>query len=158
MRAGHTLALAGHYREKNSNNTRGVPKLMDKPAIGTMFRRVQDEFNESELLFLITPNYIGEVEAAAMSQVLPGQTSQSPSDRELFLNAHSEVPRCQDDCPVNRNFGPQPIPTPLGAPRNGMEEQGIGDQAPGMGLRTSQPQGNREASQSNGFNWPANRR
>jgi pilus assembly protein CpaC len=152
MRTGHTLALAGHYREKSNNNLRGTPGLMDRPILGTMFRKTEDEFNETELLFLITPNFISEVEAGALTGTMPGQSTQAPSDRELYLKAHSEVPRCQDDCPVNRNLGAQPAPAIEGYQMNAPD-------APDAPVSESKPQqpARREASQSNGFNWPTKR-
>lgn len=158
MRTGHTLALAGHYRESTKNNLKGIPKLMDKPAIGTMFRRTQDDFNETELLFLITPNFIADVEAGALTQTMPGQSTTSPSDRELFLNAHSEVPKCQDDCPVNRNLGASPAMGGFGM--NATGESNYGSQVPPTGNSNHSPKQppRRDASQSNGFNWPTNRR
>jgi pilus assembly protein CpaC len=162
MRTGHTLALAGHYREKNTNSIRGLPKLMDQPALGALFRRTQDDFNETELLFLITPNFIGDVESCVLPSQMPGQLTQSPSDRELFLNAHSEVPRCQDDCPVNHHLGPQMSPLPVSQPHYGAaKESPAGPVAPAMGnypQRSAAQAPAREASRQPGFNWPANRR
>ena len=55
MRAGHTLALAGDYREISSTENRGIPKLKHSPFLGPLFRSVSDEVNETELVFLITP-------------------------------------------------------------------------------------------------------
>ena len=37
MKAGHTLALAGDYREKDETEVRGIPKLMDNPWFGPAF-------------------------------------------------------------------------------------------------------------------------
>lgn len=172
MRTGHTLALAGHYREKNNNTARGLPKLMDIPGVGTVFRRVQDDFNETELLFLITPNFINDVEACMLPNQMPGQLTQSPSDRELYFNAHSEVPRCNDDCPVNHNLGPQVMPQPLSnsVPNgNGNEFNGNFHSypqaaptslnvpaVPQRAAATPPPQ--RQASRPSSFNWPSNYR
>ena len=104
MKAGHTLALAGDYREETQTEIRGIPKLMDSPIFGPMFRKVQEETNETELVFLITPRFISEVEPHRVPRLGPGQLTQSPSDREFYLNGHMEVPRCDEGCPVNDRF------------------------------------------------------
>ena len=104
MRAGHTLALAGDFTERVSTTSRGVPKLMDSPLLGPLFRNNSDDFSETELVFLITPQYVSDVDASLANDRLPGTTSTYPSDRELFINGHMEVPRCKDDCPTPDHF------------------------------------------------------
>jgi len=104
MKAGHTLALAGDYRESTQAEVRGIPKLVDNPVLGPLFRRVEEERSETELLFLITPRFISEVEPNQIPRLGPGQLTASPSDRELYLNGHIEVPACGEDCPTNDRF------------------------------------------------------
>ncbi|MEL7497122.1 MAG: pilus assembly protein N-terminal domain-containing protein [Planctomycetota bacterium] len=102
---GHTLALAGDYREDVEVQKRGLPKIMDHPFWGAPFRRISETKNETELVFLITPRFIGEVEASQMPPVGVGRTSASPSDNEFYLDSYLEVPRCPgDDCDVNDAF------------------------------------------------------
>ncbi|MFK7767345.1 MAG: type II and III secretion system protein family protein [Mariniblastus sp.] len=104
MKAGHTLALAGDYREDVSTTTRGIPMLMHSPVIGPIFRRIEEEKNETELVFLLTPRFVSEVDASMAPRLGPGQLTGSPSDRELYINGHIEVPRCNEDCPVDNAF------------------------------------------------------
>lgn len=104
MKAGHTLALAGDYREEVQTEVRGIPGLMDSPFFGPAFRRVEEERNETELVFMITPRFISEVEPNRVPRIGPGQLTQSPSDRELYVNGHVEVPRCDEGCPANDRF------------------------------------------------------
>ena len=104
MKAGHTLALAGDYREDSQSQTRGVPKLMDSPFIGPFFRAESDETNETELVFLITPRFISEVEPNQLPALGPGQLTTTPSDLEFFGHGFLEVPKCREDCPVNDSF------------------------------------------------------
>jgi pilus assembly protein CpaC len=104
MRAGHTLALAGDFTERTSSSTRGVPKLMDSPLFGPLFRSATSDESETELVFLITPQYVSDVDAAYASGPLPGASSDAPSDRDLFINGHIEVPRCKEDCPTPNYF------------------------------------------------------
>lgn len=101
---GHTLALAGDYREDLEVQKRGLPKIMDHPFWGAPFRRTTETKNETELVFLITPRFIGEVESNKMAPIGVGRGSTSPSDREFYLDSYIEVPRCQEDCPVNDEF------------------------------------------------------
>jgi pilus assembly protein CpaC len=105
MRAGQTLALAGDYREKVESEVRGAPGLMNKGAWGIPFRNTHSEENETELVFLITPQFVQGVNANQFVGPFPGQTSKPPSNRELMINGHVEVPRCPDDgCPTSSPF------------------------------------------------------
>ena len=104
MRAGHTLALAGNYREEQSTVKRGIPKLMQSPIWGPFFRKVEDNANETELVFVITPRFISDVDPTVASKVGVGQLTESPSNHELYINGYVEVPKCKDDCPTNDRF------------------------------------------------------
>jgi pilus assembly protein CpaC len=104
MTAGHTLALAGDYREDLEVEKQGIPKLMDHPFWGAAFRRNREQKNETELVFMITPRFIDEVEASQTPPIGVGRTSVSPSDSEFYLDAHVEVPNCQEDCPTPDGF------------------------------------------------------
>lgn len=100
MRAGHTLALAGDYREEIESEVKGLPGLVNTPYLGSLFRRVQDTKNEVELVFLVTPRFIGEVEAHQLPPCGPGRETDSPSDCQLYMEGHLEVPRCNNDCDI----------------------------------------------------------
>jgi len=168
MRAGHTLALAGDFRETTATSVRGIPAIMDRPIIGSLFRRVQDEFNETELVFLITPNFIADVDPTQVPVNLPGTMTRPPSDRELYLNAHVEVPKCEEDCPVNTNLGgPRMIhPNHPGYfPTVPQSLQQPNEPFPGQHLESRNDRSSteqvapREARQpSTGFGWPSTKR
>lgn len=100
MKAGHTLALAGDYREDHSASKTGIPGLMHSPVFGPLFRTVEDQVNETELVFMITPRFISDVDPSATPQLGPGQMTTYPSSRQLMVDGYLEVPRCEDDCPV----------------------------------------------------------
>ncbi len=106
MRAGHTLALAGDYREEVEAQVRGIPGLLNLPAIGTAFRRSQETKIETELVFLITPRFISDVRQDQVPYNNVGRQTQSPSNSELYFKGHVEVPRCYNDCPTS-TFVPQ---------------------------------------------------
>ncbi len=173
MKAGHTLALAGDYREDSQSEIRGTPKLLDMPIVGTMFRKVQDDSNETELVFLITPRFISEVEPHQVPHLGPGQLTTTPSDRELLRDGYLEVPRCQDDCPIYDRFdesnpsspyppsmnyqSAQPVktensPQPKNASDNNQFQ--LSKQQPSNPDRTQTP-APREAKAFGGFNWPS---
>ena len=122
MKAGHTLALAGDYREDHSATKRGIPGLMHSPVFGPLFRTVEDTSNETELVFMITPRFISDVDPASAPRLGPGQMTTVPSSRELLIDGYLEVPRCGDDCPVPPVTQPQ-----------------FQNTAPGFGANFSQP-------------------
>lgn len=98
MKIGHTLALAGDIREEVESSTRGIPGLMHTPYLGSLFRRVEETRTEVELVMLLTPRFIGEVDPVLLPRIIPGRQTASPSDCELFYKGHIEVPRCGPDC------------------------------------------------------------
>ncbi len=98
MKIGHTLALAGDIREEVEATTSGIPGIMHTPYIGSLFRRVEETRTEIELVMLLTPRFVGEVDPSLLPTCLPGRQSASPSDCELFWKGHIEVPRCGPDC------------------------------------------------------------
>jgi len=112
MKAGHTLALAGDYREIGRTENKGIPGLMNSAFWGPAFSAKSDETNETELVFLITPRFISEVEPNRVPRLGPGQLTQSPSDAEFYLYQHMEVPNCKEDCPVNDRFD-DPLAKPV---------------------------------------------
>ncbi|QEG20976.1 type II and III secretion system protein family protein [Mariniblastus fucicola] len=118
MKAGHTLALAGDYREDHAATKRGIPGLMHSPVFGPIFRTVEDTENETELVFLITPRFISDVDPASAPQLGPGQMTTAPTSRQLMVDGYLEVPRCTDDCPIPPSYSRQSM--------NGNMSQGYG--------------------------------
>ena len=154
MRAGHTLALAGDYKESFSGENQGVPKIKHSGIFGPLFRRVSVEENETELVFLITPQFVSDVEPGQMPAGKLGGLTASPSNRELYKNGHLEVPVCAADCPIDDSFGirgggaPQAQLNYPAMPTQGMQYQGLP-----MGQTAPQPVIERHAN--NGFSWPS---
>lgn len=91
MRAGQTLALAGIIQNRRDAEVKGVPFLVDLPWVGTMFRSVEDTFNEVELVIMVTPQFIGGVEGDFEG---PGQGTTAPNDVDFYFRGYLEVPRC----------------------------------------------------------------
>ena len=158
MLVGHTLALAGDYREEIETTKQGAPKLMDHPFWGAAFRRTEEVKTETELVFLITPRFIDAVDASSVARIPFGKNSSSPSDRELYSNAYIEVPACPgDNCQINDGFRSQANPNSGSYP--GMQQfnsQPAQDVpaiiAPTMSDNDEAPAKSRQAS---GFSWPS---
>jgi len=155
MPVGHTLALAGDYREETETLKRGAPKLMDHPFWGAAFRRTEELKTETELVFLLTPRFIDAVEAASLRQAPFGKNSTSPSDRDLYVNGHTEVPPCPGgDCPVNDGFGNQIAPHPTGHLGPGQPQY----HQPAVAAPSFSGSGTKKAParsrQASGFSWP----
>jgi pilus assembly protein CpaC len=107
MMAGQTLAIAGLVQTRVEANKRGLPWVSDLPYVGALFRRVEEINNEVELLILVTPELVEAMDAHEVPPCGPGLRTASPSDCELYLKGHLEVPRC---CPPGSAMG-----QPLGA-------------------------------------------
>lgn len=165
MPVGHTLALAGDYREELETEKRGLPKLMDHPFWGAAFRKTEEVRTETELVFLLTPRFIDAVEASRLKRAPFGKASKSPSDKEFYLDGHIEVPTCPgDDCPTPDGFRNQVVPAgapgvafPTGQPaqnyfQNQIPSNSVQEVVPPMGgVDTQVP----AAVQGNGFSWPS---
>ena len=66
---------------------------------------MQEQYNEIELLILVTPELAEAVNACDMPPGGPGLNTTSPSDCELYLKGHLEVPICN---PAGRGAAPSP--------------------------------------------------
>ena len=114
LRAGQTLVLAGLVQTRIETENRGLPWISEIPYLGVPFRRVHEEVNEIELLIMVTPELIDPLDPHEVPQCGPGMHTTSPSDWQLYLQGHLEVPNC---CPApNRPSGPME-PTPAGGPQ-----------------------------------------
>ena len=99
LQAGQTFAIAGLLQTRTESFTRGTPLLGELPFIGAMFRRVVEERNDIELLITVTPELVSAMDPHEVPTGGPGLNSASPSDTELYMKGHIEVPNMLgDDC------------------------------------------------------------
>jgi pilus assembly protein CpaC len=85
VQSGQTFAIAGLLnRQVNARNSR-VPGLGDMPILGSLFRSVRYETNETELLIMVTASLV-EPTSTDAEAVLPGATHEPPNDWELYAN------------------------------------------------------------------------
>jgi pilus assembly protein CpaC len=167
MPVGHTLALAGDYREEIETEKRGAPKLMDHPFWGAAFRKTEEVRSETELVFLLTPRFIDAVEASQLKRAPFGKSSKSPSDKELYIDGHVEVPTCPGDgCPTADGFRNQLAPANVHGnafPAAESIRPYYQDQLPGNAIQEVVPPVGRAKAkapvsrQASGFSWPSKR-
>ncbi|MBX9788253.1 MAG: pilus assembly protein N-terminal domain-containing protein [Pirellulales bacterium] len=107
MRAGETLAIAGLVQNRVEAQNRGLPWLGDIPILGTFFSARREQVNEIETLILVTPQFVEAMPCDQVPPGGPGLNTQSPSDCQLYLNGHIEVPLNPD-----RSAQPGAFPPP----------------------------------------------
>jgi len=123
LQAGQTLAIAGLVQNRREAVNRGLPWISEVPYLGALFRRVQEQNNEVELLMMVTPELVEAMDAEDVPLCGPGMQTTSPSDAELYLKGHLEVPVC---CPGCGGAGRSKLgvgsggPNPATAPYEGM--------------------------------------
>lgn len=92
MQAGQTFAIAGLLQSRTESQTKATPILGEIPVFGSMFRRVREQRNDIELLVTVTPELVEAMDPHQVPRGGPGLNSTSPSDHELYVNGHIEVP------------------------------------------------------------------
>jgi pilus assembly protein CpaC len=112
--AGQTLAIAGLIETRLDAENSGLPWISELPYIGAAFRTVHENINEVEILILVTPELVDAMDANEVPPCGPGMSTTSPTDWELFMKGHLEVPNC---CPTGNggvclpcNGSPTPAP------------------------------------------------
>lgn len=85
IESGKTFAMAGMLQDTTRQTTQKVPLLGDIPVLGTLFRTVDHERDEIELMIFITPRLVRPL-APEEVPAMPGTTeNNNPNDFELFL-------------------------------------------------------------------------
>ncbi|MEX2559126.1 MAG: histidine kinase, partial [Pirellulales bacterium] len=115
MRAGQTLAIAGLVQNRVEAQVRGVPWLSDLPWVGAAFRKTNEEINEIELLIMVTPQLVDALDPHEVPNCGPGLDTASPTDIQLYMRGHIEVPRCCtdgscSDCRARGGIGTDVLP------------------------------------------------
>lgn len=92
LQAGQTFAIAGLLQSRTEAVSQSTPILGEIPYFGAMFRRVKEKRNDIELLITVTPELVDAMDPHQVPMGGPGLNSTSPSDCELYLKGHIEVP------------------------------------------------------------------
>ena len=98
LMAGQTLAIAGLIQSRVESRRVGIPWVSELPYLGMMFRKVIEERNEIELLVLVTPELVAPMDLEDVPRLGPGMQTTSPTDWQLFVRGHIEVPVCCQSC------------------------------------------------------------
>ncbi|MEN6406420.1 MAG: pilus assembly protein N-terminal domain-containing protein [Thermoguttaceae bacterium] len=96
MTAGQTLAIAGLVQTRVEAGATGLPWLSEVPYLNVLFGTKNHVINEVELLMLVTPEFVEPMDACEVPPGGPGTNTTNPSDWELFMKGHLEVPKA---CP-----------------------------------------------------------
>lgn len=83
MAAGETFAIGGLLSQQTRAISRSVPALGDVPVLGALFRSVEFQQSETELVVLVTPELAKAVSPDQVTHV-PGAQYVAPNDWELF--------------------------------------------------------------------------
>jgi len=94
LQAGQTLAIAGLVQTRIEAENSGLPWISEVPYLGAAFRSVKETRNEVELLILVTPELVDPLDAEEVPRCGPGMSTTSPTDWQLFMRGHLEVPNC----------------------------------------------------------------
>ena len=125
MEFGQTLVIGGLISTRYTAQTEKIPILGELPGIGAMFRRVEYDTAETELVVLITPEFVAPAMPSRCRRAGPGLYSSIPTDRELYGAGFVEVPNYGNPCQ-----GPNCPPGPgLRRDRDGPRPMGPGPMA-----------------------------
>jgi pilus assembly protein CpaC len=85
LNEGQTLAIAGLLNHTSAASVNSFPLLGQLPVIGSLFRSVSYQRNETELLVLVTPYLVNGLNPKEVP-VMPGEHWRHPSEGGLFIN------------------------------------------------------------------------
>lgn len=83
--SGMTFAMAGMINETSHQVTARIPVLGEIPLVGTLFRYIRHERNESELMIFVTPRLVRPLSSGEVPTLPTSFTDNNPNDLELFL-------------------------------------------------------------------------
>jgi pilus assembly protein CpaC len=89
MNSGQTFMMAGLIDRETQARASKVPGLGDLPILGTLFRSVRYEQDDTDLVMLVTASLV-EPDSITGTPPAPGFLHSAPNDWELFLNGSIE--------------------------------------------------------------------
>lgn len=85
LRPGQTFAMAGLLKEEFYETVNKIPLLGDLPVIGTAFTSKETQYQETELVVMVTPDLVQPMEADQVPD-LPGKDMRTnPGSLDFFL-------------------------------------------------------------------------
>ena len=92
LKDGETQMLAGLIADEERNAATKVPGLGDLPLVGRLFSNNRDELNKTEIVLLITPRIVRNVERPELADSeFFGGTESTASDQALQLRSIPQV-------------------------------------------------------------------
>jgi len=82
---GETFAVAGLLSDRMNHIATKYPILGDVPVLGALFRSLQFQRNETELVILVTPRLVGPLGPHENLPALPTDSYVQPNDLEFYL-------------------------------------------------------------------------
>jgi general secretion pathway protein D len=115
---GETQVLAGLISNEDRRNSSQVPGLADLPVAGRLFQNKEDTANKTEVVLLITPRVIRNVERSEVRlEEFNSGTEAEVGGTSLSLPSVIPSPAPTPAAPIPAPVAPQPpIPSTLGTP------------------------------------------
>ena len=131
---GETNILAGLIQRDQQNSNTGIPGLNEMPLLGKLFGQAQDSDNRTEIVLLITPHIVRNLEvpgigrqefqagtdsavgAAPIQLGAPAGPSAAGAVRSAYSGVAGQPPAVSSG-PQGPSLGPQPSTAPLLPPR-----------------------------------------
>lgn len=98
MNFGETLVIGGLVNKRENVTTAKLPFFGELPYVGAAFSRKSVNEAETELVILVTPEYVAPMSPEQVPVGGPGKSTTTPVDSELFFKGLLEVPRVGSDC------------------------------------------------------------
>jgi pilus assembly protein CpaC len=89
LQSGQTFAIAGLIDSTDTARVSKIPGLGDLPVLGSLFRSVRYNKEDTEMVILVTASLI-EPSSNDLTPPLPGEFHKEPNDWELYLEGRSE--------------------------------------------------------------------
>lgn len=83
LAGGSTIAIAGLLSESTRGVASKIPGLGDVPVLGALFRSVEYQRDQTELVVLVTPELVRGMDPDQIAQV-PGATISHPNDWQFY--------------------------------------------------------------------------
>lgn len=109
MNFGETMVIAGLISTRKTAETSKTPILGELPLVGAAFRRVKYNEGETELVIMVTPELVSPLKPGQVPPGGPGLFSDTPTDKELYIDGVLEVPNYGGQCPDCQYSIPGPI-------------------------------------------------
>ena len=98
MNFGETLVIGGLVARREDGTTAKLPFFGEIPWLGTAFSTKQYTESETELVILITPQYVAPMTTDQLPAGGPGRFTVTPTETELMIDGLLEVPSSGPDC------------------------------------------------------------